>query len=84
VPGFPSRTELVERYARLSGRDVSGLPYWVAFSRWRSACIGVGVQARYLAGHMADDGYLAEARARAEQGARLGESARAALRELGI
>jgi hypothetical protein len=32
----------------------------------------------------ADDGYLAEARARAAQGARLGESARAALRELGI
>jgi aminoglycoside phosphotransferase (APT) family kinase protein len=84
VPGFPTRAELVERYARLSGRDVSGLPYWVAFSRWRSACIGVGVQARYLAGHMAEDGYLDEARARAEQGARLGEAARAALREIGV
>jgi aminoglycoside phosphotransferase (APT) family kinase protein len=84
VPGFPARADLVERYARLSGRDVSGLPYWVAFSRWRSACIGAGVAARYVSGHMADDGYLGEARARAEQGARLGESARAALRELGI
>ena len=84
VPGFGRRAELVERYARLSGRDVSDLPYWVAFARWRSACIGAGVQARYLAGHMADDGYLAEARARAEQGARLGEAARDALSELGI
>jgi aminoglycoside phosphotransferase (APT) family kinase protein len=57
VPGFPARAQLVQRYARLSGRDVSNLPYWLAFSRWRSACIGVGVRARYLAGHMADDGF---------------------------
>ena len=59
VAGFPARAQLVRRYARLSGRNVSNLPYWVAFSRWRSACIGVGVRARYLAGHMADDGYAA-------------------------
>jgi aminoglycoside phosphotransferase (APT) family kinase protein len=84
APGFASRADLVDRYAWLSGRDVSNVPYWVAFSRWRSACINAGVQARYLAGHMADDGYLQEARARAEQGVRLGEAARDALRELGI
>ena len=59
VAGFPARARLVQRYARRSGRDVSNLPYWVAFSRWRSACIGVGVRARYLAGHMADDGFAA-------------------------
>jgi aminoglycoside phosphotransferase (APT) family kinase protein len=82
APGFPARAQLVQRYARLSGRDVSDLPYWVAFSRWRSACIGVGVRARYLAGHMADDGYLAEARARASEGVRLGEAARYTLREM--
>jgi aminoglycoside phosphotransferase (APT) family kinase protein len=83
VPGFPSRTQLIDRYARLSGRDVSGVPYWVAFARWRSACINAGVRARYLAGHMADDGYLEEARARAEQGVRLAEAARDALRAMG-
>ncbi len=59
VPGFPARAELVERYARLSGRDTADLPYWVAFARWRSACINVGVRARYLAGHMGDDGFAA-------------------------
>ena len=59
VAGFPGRAQLVARYARRSGRDVSDLPYWVAFSRWRIACIGVGVRARYLAGHMGDDGYAA-------------------------
>jgi aminoglycoside phosphotransferase (APT) family kinase protein len=84
APGFPARARLMERYARLSGRDVSNLPYWVAFSRWRAACIGVGVRARYLAGYMADDGYLAQARARADEGVRLTEAARDTLREMGI
>ncbi len=89
VAGFPARAHLVQRYARRSGRDVSDLPYWVAFSRWRSACIGVGVRARYLAGHMADDGFAAQLLASAENpepgsaGARivLAEAARDALRE---
>jgi aminoglycoside phosphotransferase (APT) family kinase protein len=79
APGYASRAQIVDRYARLSGRDVSDLPYWVAFAQWRSACINVGVQARYLAGHMADDGYLQEARARTEQAVRLAEAARSAL-----
>lgn len=73
----------MDRYARLSGRDVSDLPYWVAFARWRSACIGVGVRARYLAGHMADDGYLAQADERAGAGVRLAEVARDALCDTG-
>jgi aminoglycoside phosphotransferase (APT) family kinase protein len=85
LPDFPSRAEIVERYAQLSGRDVSEVPYWVAFSRWRSACITVGVRARYLAGNMADDdGYREYMSASAEQGRQLGETARNALRELGI
>jgi hypothetical protein len=33
---------------------------------------------------MADDGYLAEARAHADEGVRLGEAARDALRGMGI
>ena len=89
---LPARAQLVQRYARLSGRDVSNLPYWVAFSRWRSACIGVGVRARYLAGHMADDGYAARLLTSAENpdpgaaGGRvvLAEAARDALRAAGL
>ena len=89
VPGFPARAQLVQRYARLSGRDVSNLPYWVAFSRWRSACIGVGVRARYLAGHMADDGFAARLLTPAEPGEAggrvvLAEAARDSLREGGL
>jgi aminoglycoside phosphotransferase (APT) family kinase protein len=81
APGFPARAEVVARYARLSGRDVSNLPYWLAFSRWRSACITAGVRARYLSGRMADDGYLEEARRRGEDGTRLAAAARDALRD---
>jgi aminoglycoside phosphotransferase (APT) family kinase protein len=36
VPGFPARALVMDRYARLSGRDVSDLPYWVAFALWLS------------------------------------------------
>lgn len=63
VDGFPGAAEIAERYARAGGRDVAALPYYVAFSRWRSACIGAGVYARYRAGVMGDDGYAAQARA---------------------
>jgi len=85
VPGFPSRAEIVERYARLSGRDVSEVSYWVAFSLWRSACINVGVRARYLAGDMADEDAGREyVRTSAEQGRQLVDAARDALRELGV
>ncbi|WP_037075174.1 phosphotransferase family protein [Pseudonocardia spinosispora] len=80
VPGFPSRDDLVDHYAKLSGRDVSDLPYFVAFSRWRSACIVAGVAARYQAGVMGDDGYADEARTRAAQAEHLVEAARETLR----
>ncbi|MEU7816057.1 phosphotransferase family protein [Pseudonocardia sp. NPDC049154] len=84
VPGFPTRDELVDRYARTTGRDVSNLPYWIAFNRWRSACILAGVQARYLAGVMADDGYADQVRARVATGRLLGESAKEALVAAGL
>jgi aminoglycoside phosphotransferase (APT) family kinase protein len=80
VPGFPGRDELVARYAERSGRDVSELPYFVAFCRWRSACILAGVSARYQAGVMAEDGDAEAARERGEAAARLVEAARDTLR----
>jgi hypothetical protein len=57
--------------------------------RWRSACIGVGVRARYLAGHMADEGFAAGLLTSAEPGAAggrviLAEAARDALRAAGL
>lgn len=50
--GFPSYTDLIERYSLRTGRDVSGIGYYVAFSCWRLAVISEGVYARYLHGAM--------------------------------
>ena len=61
--GFPSYPELVQRYAQRTGRDVSGIDYYIAFGCWRLAVISEGVYARYMNGAMgsqADDaGFLA-------------------------
>lgn len=48
--GFPTRDEVVARYARRSGRDVSEIDYYYAFGTWKLACIVEGVYARMAAG----------------------------------
>jgi len=48
--GFMNRAELAERYARVSGRDISQLSFYEAFAFWKLACIIEGVYARYLGG----------------------------------
>ena len=50
--GFLSYAEVVDRYASRTGRDVSQIDYYVAFSSWRLAVISEGVYARYLNGAM--------------------------------
>jgi aminoglycoside phosphotransferase (APT) family kinase protein len=52
--GFPSYRDLVERYAARTGRDVSRIDYYVAFSAFRLAVISEGVYARYVNGAMGD------------------------------
>jgi aminoglycoside phosphotransferase (APT) family kinase protein len=54
--GFATYDELLERYAARTGRDLSGIDYYVAFSCWRLAVISEGVYARYLHGAMGDQG----------------------------
>ena len=55
APGFPDRSTLTDWYGSATGRDLSDLPFYVAFARWRLACIGEGVLARYRAGVMGDE-----------------------------
>ncbi len=50
--GFLSYDDLLQRYATRTGRDLSGIDYYVAFSCWRLAVISEGVYARYLHGAM--------------------------------
>jgi aminoglycoside phosphotransferase (APT) family kinase protein len=50
APGFPSRAEVVDLYARTSGFDLSHLDTYMAFSWWKQACIVEGVAARFEKG----------------------------------
>jgi len=78
LPGFPTYEYLVERYANRTGRDVSHVAYYKAFSSFRLAVISEGVYARYLHGAMGDqDIDLAPMKLGTET---LAESALAALR----
>jgi aminoglycoside phosphotransferase (APT) family kinase protein len=81
--GFPTYRELLDRYATRTGRDLSGIDYYVAFSSWRLAVISEGVYARYLHGAMVDgvdDEVLDTFKTGTEQ---LAESALDAVRRLG-
>jgi aminoglycoside phosphotransferase (APT) family kinase protein len=57
LDGFPSRDSLAARYAQRSGASLDRLPFYIAFSHWRGACISAGVYTRYMSGAMADDGF---------------------------
>lgn len=52
--GFGSRLDMLARYGRHSERDLSELPWYVAFQHWRLAAISEGVRVRYAAGAMGD------------------------------
>ncbi|WP_420451216.1 phosphotransferase family protein [Ilumatobacter sp.] len=54
IAGFPTYADLLERYANRTGRDLSNIAYYVAFSSWRLAVISEGVYARFLNGAMGD------------------------------
>jgi aminoglycoside phosphotransferase (APT) family kinase protein len=74
APGFRTRDVLLARYAERSGRDVSAIPYFVAFSFWRLACILEGVLARHLSGARGEGGVdLDYFRRRVESCAQLAE-----------
>jgi aminoglycoside phosphotransferase (APT) family kinase protein len=55
VGGFVDRDTLTDRYAAATGRDLSDINYYRAFSHWRLAAIGQGVYKRYLVGAMGDN-----------------------------
>ncbi|MGB0386783.1 MAG: phosphotransferase family protein [Ardenticatenaceae bacterium] len=48
--GFPSRDALLQRYASITGFDVSQINFYRAFAMWRMAAILEGVRIRYSHG----------------------------------
>jgi aminoglycoside phosphotransferase (APT) family kinase protein len=50
--GFPTRQEMLDRYAETSGADLSDIGYYRAFAHYKFAIIAQGVQVRARAGAM--------------------------------
>jgi aminoglycoside phosphotransferase (APT) family kinase protein len=57
MEGFPTRSELVERYRARSGRDVEPLAWFEALALWKAAVFCEAIYGRYVRGELtADDG----------------------------
>ena len=57
APGFPTRDDVLERYARQSGRDVSQVYFYWAFGFFKLAVILEGIHARFLQGKTLGEGF---------------------------
>jgi aminoglycoside phosphotransferase (APT) family kinase protein len=55
--GFPSRAEVIERYARQTGFDVSDAGWYQAFAFFKLAIVCQGVAARAAGGSMVGSGF---------------------------
>jgi len=53
--GFPSRTQLVERYAARSGRDVEPLAWFEALALWKAAVFCEAIYGRYTRGELGQE-----------------------------
>jgi aminoglycoside phosphotransferase (APT) family kinase protein len=56
-PGFPGRREVVERYALLTGRDVSDIAMYAALGYYKLAAILQGIYARHRSGLTVGEGF---------------------------
>ncbi len=57
APGFLPADELVDRYARASGRDLSHLPFYRALAAFKLAAILEGISYRHLQGETVGAGF---------------------------
>lgn len=55
LPGWFTRAQLVERYARITGRDVSGLGYYEVFGIFKIAVVLQQIYFRYRQGQTRDE-----------------------------
>ena len=57
--GFPSRAELLDRYAERSGRDVSGIGFYHVLGLFRLAVIASQIYVRFHRGQTQDRRFAA-------------------------
>ena len=83
LDGFLRRDEVLDRYAKASGRDLSDIGFYIAFGTWKLACIIAGVYSRYAAGAMGADVDPAQTRGFAKMVEALADAAEQSAAELG-
>ncbi len=54
APGFMSRRELMDRYARRTGRDLSNIEFYWAWAHWKNATVVEQIYVRYVRGQTTD------------------------------
>ncbi len=60
MPGFLTQAQVADRYAQLTGRDLSGIGYYVAFGCFKLAVVLEGIHARYLQRKTVGEGFERE------------------------
>jgi aminoglycoside phosphotransferase (APT) family kinase protein len=76
-PGFLRRADIIERYARRSGRDVAAVEFYQVLALYKLAIIAEGIYARYLQGKTLGEGFEGMSRPTsplAERALRIAES----------
>jgi aminoglycoside phosphotransferase (APT) family kinase protein len=63
LAGFFTRAELAARYAELTGRDLSGIGYYMAFGCYKLAVVLEGIHARFLQRKTVGEGFEREGQA---------------------
>jgi aminoglycoside phosphotransferase (APT) family kinase protein len=59
LPGSFTRAEVVEEYARASGRDVSGMLFYYCFALFKTAAVAQQIYKRYVEGLTKDERFAA-------------------------
>jgi aminoglycoside phosphotransferase (APT) family kinase protein len=54
MPGFLNRDQLIERYAKRTGRDVSDIAFYWAWAHWKNATVVEQIYVRYVRGQTSD------------------------------
>jgi aminoglycoside phosphotransferase (APT) family kinase protein len=57
APGYPSDAEILDLYAEFSGRDLSGLGFYIALASFKAAVILEGIHYRYVHGQTVGEGF---------------------------
>jgi aminoglycoside phosphotransferase (APT) family kinase protein len=54
MPGFMSRDELIRRYGKRTGRDMSNIAFYWAWAHWKNATVVEQIYVRYVRGQTSD------------------------------